>query len=108
MDIVVELEDGVGQDLALELGRWVDLEILVDLLNNAGDCQYDLQKVKGKKNLYMFVEAPFDTDEWGCGMIKKRGALAFAMTSAAHELVIEAYQTYVARYGEPELEEIEV
>ncbi|QQR55181.1 hypothetical protein IPG41_01295 [Candidatus Peregrinibacteria bacterium] len=79
----------------IELGTFKDLQALVKLLNTAwGDLEYRLEPVEGDKGSYLFVEDPLDQDTYECGIVEKKGAKAYALSSSVYELIIGAYLRY--------------
>lgn len=96
MNFIIELDEMQGEEVSLELGNFEDLEILVDLLNGLSEAvQYRLEKVPEQKNVYLFIEDPVREDEYECGVIKKKGKKAFALSPAVHAMVMGAYQRYL-------------
>lgn len=106
MDIEIELEETKTPiDLSLEIGRFEDLKYLVTLLNDAWEAfEYRLEKVAEANGLYVFIEDPINADEYDCGVIEKHGELAYAISPAVHEMIMDAYQRYVDEFGEPDIE----
>lgn len=87
------------------IGRFQDLEALVDMLNGAWESvDYRLDKVKGQRGTYLFVEDPVGAEEYECGIILKKKGNAYSLSPAVHHMVMGAYNRYVEEFGEPELE----
>lgn len=102
MDISVDL--AAPKDLSLLIGRFEDLELLIDLLNGAwDDFEYRLEKVKESDRIYVFIEDPVAADEYECGVVEKHEGKAYAFSEAVHEMIMGAYARYVKEFGEPEL-----
>ena len=79
----------------IELGTFKDLQTLVRLLNNSwGDFEYRLEPVDGQKGSFLFVEDPLDEDAYECGVVKKQGTKAFALSDSVYELIMGAYLRY--------------
>ncbi len=79
----------------VKLGSFADLRSLTQILNRAWqDLEYRLEPVPGKKDTYLFVEDPLDEDTYSCGVIKKKGGDAFALSKDVYDLVMGAYSRY--------------
>ncbi len=79
----------------IELGNFKDLQTLVKLLNKSwGDFEYRLEPVDGDKKSFLFVEDPLDEDSYECGVVKKEGGKAYALSNSVYELIIGAYLRY--------------
>lgn len=79
----------------IELGNFKDLQTLVKLLNKSwGDFEYRLEPVDGDKKSFLFVEDPLDEDSYECGVVKKEGSKAYALSQSVYELIIGAYLRY--------------
>ena len=82
---------------SLLLGRFVDLETLVGLLNSAFEhMQYKLEPVKGQEGMYLFIEDEIRADEYECGLVEKIGDKAYAFSQAVHDMIMSAYDRYEA------------
>ncbi len=96
MDFFLELEQDADQDLSLELGRFQDLEHLIELLNATCEgMEYRLEPMEGHGELFLFVEDPVDADDYECGIVEKVGKKAVAFSPAVHQMVMGAYQRYL-------------
>ncbi|MEK7146506.1 MAG: hypothetical protein AAB802_05010 [Patescibacteria group bacterium] len=95
MDILVDWDDPENRQM-MELGHFEDLKHLVQLLNRswAGKWEYRLEKVPGKRGVYLFVEDDPTQDEYECGVIHKIQDKAIALSEAVHSLVMGAYLRY--------------
>lgn len=79
----------------IELGNFKDLQTLVKLLNNSwGDFEYRLEAVEGDRKSFLFIEDPLDQDSYECGVVKKEGAKAYALSSSVYDLIMGAYLRY--------------
>lgn len=84
----------------VELGNFKDLQTLVTLLNKAwGDFEYRLEPVEGEEGAFLFVEDPLDEDSYECGVVKKRGAKAYALSSSVYDLIMGAYLRYKEEFA---------
>ena len=95
MDIFLDFEQDAA-DLSLELGRFQDLERLVELLNDSFEgTEYRLEAMADRDNLYLFIEDPLHADDYECGIVEKVGKKAVAFSPAVHHMVMGAYQRYL-------------
>jgi len=100
MDLSVELEQST--DLGLMIGRFEDLEYLVNLLNGVWESvEYRLEQIKDKAGHYLFIQDDRAKDNAEVGVVERRGDNVFAFTPAVHSLVMDAYGRYVDEFGEP-------
>lgn len=98
-DFVVDI--GSDQDVSLEIGAWEDLEILIEKLNGYFEgYEYRLEKVSGKKDLYIFIEDPVKEDSYGGGLVVKHNGKAYAYSSDVHDMIMNAYNRYLKETGE--------
>jgi hypothetical protein len=98
MDILVELDQPT--DTLMEIGRFEDLEILVELLNGAFESvEYRMEKVSHERGMYLFIEDPKGKDEYLCGAVKKKGKMAYAISPMVHALIMDAYEAYLDETG---------
>lgn len=103
MDIPIDLS--TPKDTALELGRFEDLEYLVEVLNNAWEAfEYRLDKVPHSDRIYVFAEDPIAADEYECGVVEKHDGKAYAFSPAVHDMIMGAYARYVDEFGELDTE----
>lgn len=85
----------------VELGKFNDLETLVQLLNSAWKAfEYRLEPVPGQEDVFLFIEDPVKEDEYECGMIQKRGKKAYALSEDVYHLVMGAYLRYKEQFQE--------
>lgn len=93
--------DNPQEERDLTLGRWQDLETLVELLNEAwnGEISYELRPVNGQPDAWLFVEDYDADDEYECGLVNKVGKSAVALSSAVYDLVMGAYWKYQNEVG---------
>lgn len=107
MDFILDLDEmsQSTQDLAsLEVGDWEDLEHLVKLLNGAWESrEYKLEKVAGKRGMWLFIEDVLSEDEYACGIVERHKGKAIAFSPAVHAMIMGAYQAYVDEFGDPML-----
>jgi len=102
MDISIELQEPT--DLGLYIGKFEDLEYLVELLNGAWESmEYRLESIAEKKGHYLFIEDHKAGDAAEVGVLECRGGSVFAFTPAVHSLVLGAYSRYVEDFGDPTL-----
>lgn len=100
MDLSVELEQNT--DLGLLVGRFEDLEYLVEILNGAWESlEFRLEQIKEKAGHFLFIRDEKDTDNAEVGVVEKRGDDVFAFTPAVHSLIMGAYADYVDEFGDP-------
>lgn len=102
MDIQVTLSKSKKKrDERLLVGRFVDLEYLVSLLNGAWeDLSYRLETDKSKRGILYFVEDPAESKEALVATLFKDGESLYAENLMGHRLIMDAYHRYVEDFGE--------
>ena len=85
----------------LEIGNFADLEHLIGLLNQTFEgMSYRLEPVASQEGTYLFIEDVLAEDEYECGVIEKKGAKAYAISTAVHEMILGAYRRYLEKTGQ--------
>jgi hypothetical protein len=76
----------------IELGSWEDLVYLVSLLREKfPKIDFRLDRIRGKKNQFLFIEDAEDQDSYDCGLILRRKGKAYAFSPDVHAFVMGSY-----------------
>lgn len=95
MEFSLELITGNSK---VEIGRFSDLEVLVQLLNlTCEGVEYRLDKIEGYKNLYLFVEDVKSEDDYSCGIVERQGRKAIAASEAVYNMIMGAYARHIQK-----------
>ncbi len=79
----------------IELGRFEDLSMLIDLLNETFDAyQYRLERVKKRRDYFLFIEDKLADDEYSCGIVIKKHGKVYALSEAVYDMIMSAYKKY--------------
>ena len=97
MDISVQLETALNEVL-LELGRFEDVEVLVDYLNSAWPEQY-VYSLKPDGEDFVFLKTSLKGKKVWSGPVYKKGAKA-VVTPLVHDFIMEEYHRYLEEKGE--------
>ena len=102
MDLTVQLHHETS--LGILVGRFEDLEYLVEILNSAWESiEYRFEAMEAKANHYLFIQDPKEENNAEVGVVERRGEEVFAFTPAVHELIMGACARYVEEFGDPTL-----
>ncbi len=100
MDISIAMESST--DLGLLIGRFEDLEYLLELLNGVWESlEFRLEAISEKEGHYLFIQDDKSKDTAEVGIVEKRGDKVFAFTPAVHSLIMDAYARYIDEFGDP-------